>query len=195
MKSVDRDAQILEFRGFLSFLILHELKQKPQSGDELAVRIGKRKGSTLTPGTIYPTLKRLHKLKLIIYRRDGRKKVYTLTDVGVVELNKQYAMFSKYFLGFKAIIRRQPKEKPKRVAKAVEKPVKQAEKQAKAAESGAPEAPKQQKTYVEVQELPSSDVKKTAQKKEKPQLKRPAADQPAPDSYVQKDSLEDISKQ
>jgi DNA-binding PadR family transcriptional regulator len=113
LKTADREAQILEFRGFLSFLILHELKQKSQSGDELAVKIGKRKGATLTPGTIYPTLKRLHHLKLVFFRRNGRKKMYLLTDLGNIELEKQYVLFSKYFYGFKGVIQRPKKQKQK----------------------------------------------------------------------------------
>ncbi|MFH1174525.1 MAG: PadR family transcriptional regulator [archaeon] len=101
---------MIEFKGFLSFIILHELKQKQQSGDELAVRIGKRKGSTLTPGTIYPTLKRLRKMKLVFFRRAGRKKMYALTDQGSVELKRQYSLFSRYFYGFKGLIQRPKKQ-------------------------------------------------------------------------------------
>jgi len=74
--------KFLDLRGFLGFFILQELSRKPKSGDELAAAIGSRKGSILTPGTIYPALKRLRLQKLIRYRRLGRKKVYVLTDQG-----------------------------------------------------------------------------------------------------------------
>lgn len=97
---------ILEFKGFLSFLILHELSGRPLSGDELSERIGKRRGGSLTPGTIYPALKRLWRLRLISYSRDGRKKVYVLTPAGRAELEGLYVLFSRYFFGLKGKILR-----------------------------------------------------------------------------------------
>lgn len=99
-----KQEQLIEFKGFLSFLILHELKSKSLCGEDLAIKIGKRKGSQLTPGTIYPTLKHLRKLKLIKFKRDGRKKYYTLQDAGIEELERQYNLFAKYFWGLKGII-------------------------------------------------------------------------------------------
>jgi len=95
-----------EFKGFLSFLILHEVSIKPLSGDELAEKIGRRKGRILTAGTIYPTLKRLRLKKLIKYKRFGRRKVYSLTDIGRGELDNLYILFSRYFFGLKKFIKR-----------------------------------------------------------------------------------------
>lgn len=100
----EENKSILEFKGFLSFLILHELKQKPLCGEDLAIKIGKRRGSQLTPGTIYPTLKVLRKKKLMKFKRFGRKKIYTLTQDGLDELEKQYDLFAKYFWGLKSVI-------------------------------------------------------------------------------------------
>ena len=71
------------------------------SGDELAHEIGSRKGSKLTPGTIYPALKRLKKYKLVYFRKSGRKKVYGLTKNGVQELNALYYVFKDFFSGLK----------------------------------------------------------------------------------------------
>ncbi len=99
-------SQFLQFKGFLSFLILHELSKEKLCGEELAERIGKRKGSKLTPGAIYPTLKRLRKLKLVAYRRKGRKKYYMLTELGNAVLQDLYIKFSRYFFGLKKYIRR-----------------------------------------------------------------------------------------
>ena len=104
----------LEFKGFLSFLILHEIKQKAQFGEELAKNIGARRGETLTPGTIYPALKRLKEEKLIQQFKDGRKKMYALTDEGIIELKLLYRMFGKYFIGLKGKI---PTSKKKSVKK------------------------------------------------------------------------------
>jgi DNA-binding PadR family transcriptional regulator len=91
----------IELRGFLGFFILHELDDKPYSGDELARIVGGRKDTILTPGTIYPALKRLRRQKLIQYRRRGRKKVYYLTDRGKKELKALYFVFAVFFDGFK----------------------------------------------------------------------------------------------
>lgn len=89
----------LEFKGFLSFLILHELSKKNLCGDDLAQKIGVRRGSELTPGTIYPALKRLHKEKLLKRKKDGRKKYYSLTDSGKEEYIELLKLFQQYFKG------------------------------------------------------------------------------------------------
>ncbi len=99
----------LEFKGFLSFLILHEVSIKPLTGEDLAKKIGARKGTILTPGTIYPALKKLRAKKLVKYTRFGRKKVYQLTEAGEITLKEQYKLFSKYFYGLKKFIRRKNK--------------------------------------------------------------------------------------
>ncbi|MGV8140908.1 MAG: PadR family transcriptional regulator [Candidatus Woesearchaeota archaeon] len=91
----------IELKGFLSFFILHELNRKSVSGDELARVIGERRGTVLTPGTIYPALKRLRRQKLIQYRRNGRKKLYILTDLGKKELVALYSVFGDLFCGLK----------------------------------------------------------------------------------------------
>lgn len=105
--------QHLELKGFLSFLILHELKLKSLCGEDLAVKIGRRKGTDpLTPGTIYPTLKELRKQKFIRYKRFGRKKMYSLTDKGNEQIAVLYDEFSRYFYGLKQHIKR-----PKKLSK------------------------------------------------------------------------------
>lgn len=105
----------LEFKGFLSFLILHEIGKESLYGEELALHIGKRRGEPLTPGTIYPALKRLHKEKLVTRRKDGRKKNYTLTAPGKAELKLLYTLFGRYFIGLKGKIPKQKKVKSRKV--------------------------------------------------------------------------------
>lgn len=96
----------IEFKGFLSFLIMHELNQRALAGEDLAKKIGARKGSTLTPGTIYPALKKLKSKRLVVFEKQGRRKVYSLTRKGVDELGFSYSLFSRYFYGLKNKIRR-----------------------------------------------------------------------------------------
>jgi DNA-binding PadR family transcriptional regulator len=117
-QKIDAESEYLELKGFLSFFILHELGLKNLCGDELSKSIGKRKSGPLTPGTIYPALKRLRRKKLIAYKRQGRKKVYSLTDFGVKELDKLYGLFSIYFYGLKnKIVRNAPRVQKKREGK------------------------------------------------------------------------------
>lgn len=111
---VNESENLLEFKGFLSFLILYELEKKPLCGEDLAKSIGARRGSELTPGTIYPTLKKLKKLKLMTFKRFGRKKFYKLTDAGIEELKKQSALFANYFWGLKRIITKTNKDNAKK---------------------------------------------------------------------------------
>lgn len=110
-KRTEKESEYLELKGFLSFLILHELSLKSLCGDELSKKIGERKKAPLTPGTIYPALKRLRKKKLVAYRRKGRKKVYSLTELGKKELECLYGLFSTYFYGLKHKIMRKPVKK------------------------------------------------------------------------------------
>ena len=85
---------ILSTKGFLAFQILHELRKSKLCGDDLASIIGRKKGRKLTPGTIYPALKYLRKNKLVQHKKDGRKKLYTLTFTG----EKEYENVRENFL-------------------------------------------------------------------------------------------------
>ncbi len=102
-----RSKRLLQLKGFLSFLILHELASGKLCGEELSKRIGRRRGSPLTPGTIYPALKELHRLRLVKYKKAGRKKYYELSEKGKSELMSLYKEFSNYFYGLKNKIRRE----------------------------------------------------------------------------------------
>ena len=75
----------IDLRGLLSFQIMNEVGRRQCCGEDLAFVIGERKGNKLTPGTIYPTLKRLRQNKLLKFRQQGRKKIYYLTKKGLRE--------------------------------------------------------------------------------------------------------------
>tara|TARA_Y100000310_G_scaffold313633_1_gene362196 strand:+ start:408 stop:722 length:315 start_codon:yes stop_codon:yes gene_type:complete len=95
----NRRPEILSLNGFLAFQILHELRKEKLCGDDLAVIIGERKGSKLTPGTIYPALKFLRKKKLVKHRKFGRKKIYTITEFGEQEYDIMHENFTEIFKG------------------------------------------------------------------------------------------------
>ena len=81
-------------KGLLALRILHELNKRSLCGDDLAVLIGMRHKSKLTPGTIYPALKFLRKKRLVALKRNGRKKIYSLT----IEGKKEFTAARKTFL-------------------------------------------------------------------------------------------------
>ncbi len=81
-------------KGLLTLRIINELNKRSLCGDELANIIGMRRGSKLTPGTIYPALKFLRRKKLVSMKKNGRKKHYSLTPNG----KKEYAALRKNFM-------------------------------------------------------------------------------------------------
>ncbi len=87
----------VDLRGFLSFQIMNEINKKKSHGENLAIIIGERKGNKLTPGTIYPTLKRLRENNLIRFKQKGRKKIYYLTKKGLREFKISKRIISALF--------------------------------------------------------------------------------------------------
>ena len=89
-------------KGFLSYLIIWNLKKKKMSGTELAEELGKRRGSKPSPGTIYPALKELKEKGLI---SADENKVYSLTKKGEKELVCACSAFSKIFYDMKDMMK------------------------------------------------------------------------------------------
>ena len=71
-----------DMRGYLSFTILWLLKKKPLYGQELSDELERMRGTKPNPGTIYPALKELEKQGSITAQKEGRRKVYMLTEQG-----------------------------------------------------------------------------------------------------------------
>ena len=86
-----------DMRGFLTFQILWELKDEALYGQQIADRLGRRRGSTPTAGTIYPALKELKERGLIEGKKDGREIVYTLTEAGHEGLKDAARYFKRAF--------------------------------------------------------------------------------------------------
>ncbi len=51
-------------------------------GQELADELAKRRGTKPNPGTLYPALADLEKSGNVETRKEGRKKIYSLTSQG-----------------------------------------------------------------------------------------------------------------
>jgi DNA-binding PadR family transcriptional regulator len=85
-------------KGFLSYLIMWDLRKKSMTGSQIAEDLAKRRGSRPSPGTIYPALKELKEKGLI---KADKNKVYSLTKKGEKDLNEACAFFSKAFFDAK----------------------------------------------------------------------------------------------
>jgi PadR family transcriptional regulator PadR len=79
------------FLGFVKIHILHHAAQGPVYGADLAQELTQH-GYDLSPGTLYPTLHRLHEQGYLIREPrvvDGRmRKYYTITDKGRMSLSE-----------------------------------------------------------------------------------------------------------
>jgi PadR family transcriptional regulator, regulatory protein PadR len=91
---------VCNMKGYLSFLVMWILKTRKLKGSEIAVEIGKRKGSKPSPGTIYPALKGLKNQGLIKADKD---KKYFLSPKGKKELSEGCKFFCSMFYDFKEI--------------------------------------------------------------------------------------------
>ena len=69
-------------RGYLSFTIMWILRKKEMYGQEIAEELEKMRGTKPNSGTLYPALKELEKQGMIETRKEGRKKIYKLTEAG-----------------------------------------------------------------------------------------------------------------
>ena len=87
-----------DMKGFLAFLVLRLIKNKPMSGHEIREELKKRKGSRPSPGTIYPILKTLNENNWIKEIEDGGKeKKYQITKEGRKELDEATNKFVAIF--------------------------------------------------------------------------------------------------
>ena len=69
-------------RGYLSFTIMWILRKREMYGQELAGELERMRGTKPNSGTLYPALKELERQGMIETRKEGRKKIYKLTEAG-----------------------------------------------------------------------------------------------------------------
>ncbi len=91
-----------DMKGFLSFLILWELREGKKSGSQLADSLEQRKGTRPSPGTIYPALKDLTSKGLI---EPDKTKAYSLTQKGRKELDIGVRIFCGMFNDYREMER------------------------------------------------------------------------------------------
>lgn len=99
MRKKNYDEYCCDMRGMLSFLILFLLSKKPMHGKRISEEIETRKGSTPSPGTIYPALKSLKEAGLIAEKKEGKTINYSLTPHGKQVLKVSKQKFCRIFIG------------------------------------------------------------------------------------------------
>ena len=80
-------------RGNLKVLVLKALNKNPLSGYALMKYVEDKIGTKPSPGSMYPLLDDLTKESFVTCKKDGRKKIYSLTKAGkehlkVINLHK-----------------------------------------------------------------------------------------------------------
>lgn len=91
-----------DMKGFLSFLLLWELREGKKTGKTLADALEARRGTRPSPGTIYPALKELANKGLI---EADESKAYTLTPKGRKELDAGVKLFCGMFSDYREMER------------------------------------------------------------------------------------------
>jgi PadR family transcriptional regulator PadR len=86
-----------DMRGMLTFQILWELRNGPLNGQQIAEQIAMRRGSKPTPGTIYPALKDLEDRGTVKSEKEGRQRVYSLTEAGIAGYIEAARYFNQVF--------------------------------------------------------------------------------------------------
>lgn len=69
-------------KGILKILILRELEKNDLSGQELMERIAQKTAKRPSPGSVYPLLHELQNAGFLDVKVSGKRKVYSLSDVG-----------------------------------------------------------------------------------------------------------------
>ncbi len=77
---------LIDLRGLLSFWLLWEVRRGPKTGAEISERLAWRRGSPVSPGTLYPALAALEKEGAVAKAMKGRDSEYRITARGRSEL-------------------------------------------------------------------------------------------------------------
>jgi PadR family transcriptional regulator PadR len=96
-----------DMRGYLSFSIMWMLRKKDMYGQEVAEELERMRGTKPNSGTLYPALKELEKQGMVETKKEGRKKIYKLTEAGhtgAMEACEYFcSMYGEMFREFNAI--------------------------------------------------------------------------------------------
>jgi len=87
-------------RSPLRFLTLWVVTKKPSTSKQIMDNLGKRKGKSLSVGTVYPVIKK-HKEDGFIESKE--KRVYHITPSGKKEMKKMWKYISRMFYDYDEI--------------------------------------------------------------------------------------------
>ncbi|MEO5951160.1 MAG: PadR family transcriptional regulator [Chloroflexia bacterium] len=90
-------------RGLLRHVILSVLKDGPQHGYEIIKQLEEKTNGRYapSPGTLYPTLQFLAEAGLVQSEQEGEKRIYSLTETGRAELDKQHTLVEGFWSRFR----------------------------------------------------------------------------------------------
>lgn len=71
----------------LNLLVLHKLEERPLSGYSLCTAIENSTGKRPSYGSIYPLLEKMESEGIVTAKKEGRKRIYTLTAKGRTATN------------------------------------------------------------------------------------------------------------
>ena len=74
-------------RGYLRVIVLKSLNKGEKTGYGLMKCIEEETGRKPSFGSIYPMLEHLTDEKLVVFKEENKKKIYTLTSAGKKQLN------------------------------------------------------------------------------------------------------------
>jgi DNA-binding PadR family transcriptional regulator len=86
-------------RGDMRYLILDTLNDKGHHGYDIIQIIQEKTGGMYrpSPGTVYPALQMLEDIELISFSREGKRKIYELTEKGRQDLESQRSLLEDIY--------------------------------------------------------------------------------------------------
>jgi len=70
------------FKSHIKLIVLKHLSKEKMSGYDLIKSLGESGANQPSPGYIYPLLNNLQKKKFVSVKKDGRRKIYSITEKG-----------------------------------------------------------------------------------------------------------------
>jgi len=92
-------------RGEARYVLLDALRDGPKHGYEIIKSLEEKSGGRYSPspGTVYPTMQLLEDLGLVRADKDAERRVFSLTEAGVTDLNTHTQEIADFWERFAAV--------------------------------------------------------------------------------------------
>ncbi len=92
-------------RGEARYILLDALRDGPKHGYEIIKSLEEKSGGRYSPspGTVYPTMQLLEDLGLVRADKDAERRVFSLTEAGVTDLNTHTQEIADFWERFAAV--------------------------------------------------------------------------------------------